>query len=72
MEHEIVVVDSAGFCCANCEEPVGLSQVILTDSFTYIFMGRCGKCDKDNQFQLVNILKSLKLNIVSHGSDRIN
>ena len=67
-----VVVDSAGFACSNCDEPLGISQVVLTDSFTYIFVGKCGKCDKENQFPLVQILKALSPKLVARGSDRIN
>ena len=66
------VVDSATFACSGCGEPIGISGVVLTEAFTYIFVAHCDKCDSENQYHLNAILSALVPKMVSEGSRLVN
>lgn len=65
------VLDSLTFGCTSCGEPVAVQGVVLTDSFTYIFVANCA-CGAQNHFKLVSILNALSPTIVAEGSKQVN
>ena len=69
---ELKVMDCAKFCCRECETPVAITEVVLTEAFTYIFYAECPACEAVNQFALNSILNSLCPKIVADGSKLVN
>lgn len=65
------ILDSSAFGCTSCGERIDVQGVILTDSYTYIFVGVC-ECGAENHFKLNDILSSLCPKIVAEGSKKVN